>query len=253
MSKRTHQLTEQASVDLASSILNDKVGWAKSKRLLLQTLYNYVETEFTDADDDIIEGAGLEADASYAAPAGCTYITAGAFVAAGIDPNINNATKLLDTALGSLASIVGGSSAVTTRIVKIQSPEQRSLFSNPINLISAPGANKMINILKVVGWLDYSGAAMNYGTDTLNIRYATGPTTICELQNTWLESGADAYEVAVPTDNTVPKVNSAIQAGTATQNDATGTSTSDIYLAITYCVLTWTVFEIVPAGGGGID
>jgi|TARA_R100000935_G_scaffold14381_1_gene28841 hypothetical protein len=52
--------------------------------------------------------------------------------------------------------------------VTVDAAQMFDLFNNPLTIISAPGANKVINVLSIIGHLQYNGIPFNSGSQ-LNI------------------------------------------------------------------------------------
>lgn len=246
--KRIKDLDETGSVDLDGFLGVDKAGWSEALKLKLQTLYNYIATQFGAADTAIKTGAGLNTNGTLTPPSGAAYVTSAAFTAAALDVNLKNGLKLLDAKCYALANAIGGATQTTFVVKKINHNSQRLLNSNPITLIGNPGADKTINIIGCVAWLDYAGGALNCGSSTLDIRYTGNASVICSFSNAFLESGVDAFQKAVPATQTPMFASDSVQVYCGS-NDTGGTSTSDIYIAIFYNVITWLAWEVVTEGG----
>jgi hypothetical protein len=119
--------------------------------------------------------------------------------------------------------------------VKLTAAQLDTLNATPVTLIAAPGANKIINVTKVLGFLDYNSAAYAGSSETLAIRYTNGSgAIICQFSEAnFVEATADTYEspemIAV-----LPVANAAVVAH-ATADFTSGNS--PIYLRVWYNVV----------------
>lgn len=76
--------------------------------------------------------------------------------------------------------------------VTLSAADILDLNGTPIELIPAPGANKMILLMNAFGFLDYGTGAYT-AANHVELRYDGNEYTVY-LDNTLLEEGADKYE-----------------------------------------------------------
>lgn len=123
--------------------------------------------------------------------------------------------------------------------VTLSTGEILDLFDTPIELIPAPGANKMIQIISVSAKLDFNTTAYNAGTDELRIEYNTGTSeAVNGIPNGFLEAISDSYSyTGLPNPIAGPFTNKSIVATTTSTDPITGDSTID--LIILYKIVTF--------------
>ena len=115
--------------------------------------------------------------------------------------------------------------SVSKTTVTLTSAEVLAMNTTPITLVAAPWAGKYINVLSIVGTVDYNSAA--YATNvTLEFRYTNGSgTKVTADIGALLDATADkAVGVKGIEAATVLTANAPIVVRTATGNPATGNS-----------------------------
>lgn len=127
--------------------------------------------------------------------------------------------------------------AVSTATVSLTSAQVLALNTTPIELVPAPWAWKYINVLSVVGTVDYNSAA--YATNvTLEFRYTNGSwTKVTADIAALIDATADkAVSVKGIEAATVLTANAPVVVRTATGNPATGNS--PVKFHVVYEVIT---------------
>ena len=76
--------------------------------------------------------------------------------------------------------------------VQLTAAQVKALKTTPQTLVSAPGANKYVQVEKIIGHLDYSGAVFT-GANNLEFRETDGSGTkiSADLTSTFLNTAAD--------------------------------------------------------------
>ena len=144
----------------------------------------------------------------------------------------NNTAPTKDNA-GALVWQVGGVQGVQVTITNVD------LNTTPKELIAAAGAGTYIEVLSVVGKLDYQTTAISGTTTGLEIRYTNyaGNYTGIRLSKGWIEAVADTVEITNSGYNqeaTTPEENAPVVATTGSD----GSGDSQMILNITYRILT---------------
>ena len=140
---------------------------------------------------------------------------------------------------------VGGNGVSSVAYHLITSSEILNAFTTPFDIISAPGANKLL-VLEAITWkFVYNSAAYSSG-NTLSLQYADGTSigqsgapSISVLRGT-----ADAYGFVVMTSGntgTAP-ANSAIQMKNGTSSFSSGNSTIKLWIKYRVIDLTTTTY-----------
>lgn len=106
------------------------------------------------------------------------------------DSDKNNTTK--STSVSQLASYINlGSSQNELATIKLTQTQLLSFNGGEtIELIAAPGANKVISIISIVGFLDFNSTAYNFNE---NLTIAIGSNTQSVPFTTQLNASADEY------------------------------------------------------------
>jgi len=126
---------------------------------------------------------------------------------------------------------------IDTATVTLTSAQVLALNTTPIELVPAPWAWKYINVLSVVGTVDYNSAA--YATNvTLEFRYTNGSwTKVTADIAALIDATADkAVSVKGVEAATVLTANAPVVVRTATGNPATGNS--PVKFHVVYEVIT---------------
>lgn len=126
---------------------------------------------------------------------------------------------------------------VYEKIVELTTAQILLLYTTPIELVEAPGANKVIEFLSATLFLDYSGTAFAAGGD-LVIQTITGNVAVSDVSPAaeFMNLSADAYEIVQAlSDSTSVAVNDGLEItnGTAVH---TGGGTSTVKVAVRYCI-----------------
>jgi len=113
--------------------------------------------------------------------------------------------------------------------VDLTADEIKALSSAPKELIAAPGAGKVIDLVSVIAFLDFVTPA--YDTSTVTPLITVGGT-MATLTSAWVKSTEDTVAKPLcPAGVIVPTVNTACMLSVATTDYATGNSTMRISLA----------------------
>jgi len=106
------------------------------------------------------------------------------------DSDKNNTTK--STSVSQLASYINlGSSQNELATIKLTQTQLLSFNGGEtIELIAAPGANKVISIISIVGFLDFNSTVYNFNE---GLTIAIGSNTQSMLFTTKLNASADEY------------------------------------------------------------
>ena len=147
---------------------------------------------------------------------------------------LSDASDSRKTTKSATISSVLGLGVATSKVV-VSSAEVLALHTTPIELIAAPGANKIIQILGVMASIDFNSLA--YVKKDLWVIYAGAVRSTYEWTNAILNSGIDYIEYA--------SFNTSIFGPTATINTAvqlsieaaTATGDSPITIYTTYKTL----------------
>ncbi len=153
--------------------------------------------------------------------------------------NESNDVFKLKSSLGDVGYVAKVVNSLESYVdIKLTAAQLDALNATPVTVIAAPGANKFINVTKVVGFLDFNSAAYAGTSETLAIRYTNGSgDIICSFtEATFVEASADAYE-SPDMIQVFPVVNSPVVAH-ATADFTTGDS--PIYLRIWYSIVDLT-------------
>jgi len=188
--KRTKDLSLQATYDGDAFLHIDKDVWSEAKKIKASTILNAEASSRSSrvaADNAIIAGCGLSAGGGYAPDQSTNYIKAARFISAGLTQNLKNADKLLDAQIAAVYSELPMSFDIV-----ISHSQILTIYSNPVTLVAAPGANKLILPVFVTAYYKYAGTQYSGDTD-INVYSnnngfrivdtAFGYSTITILQN----------------------------------------------------------------------
>jgi len=123
--------------------------------------------------------------------------------------------------------------------VKLTAAEVKLLKTTPQTLIPAPGANKYIQVDKVIGYLDYKTAVFT-GGNNLEFREtgATGTKVSADLSSTFLNTAADIVaEVSGIEAQTTRLLDQPIVVAVPTADPGGATAASTLTLIIIYRVI----------------
>jgi len=136
-------------------------------------------------------------------------------------------------------------SPLRTKTVEISNSEIRALSGSPKELVSAQGANTLIEFVSLTLFLDYSVAALSEPSppDDLAVEYDNGSGTQIITWDTtgFITAGAPTYEIINPTSNygaiaTATDVNKNLVLINTGGDYNGGASTSTIIAKVTYRV-----------------
>ena len=185
--KRTKDLSLQATYDGDAFLHIDKDVWSEAKKIKASTILNAEASSRIAADNAIIAGSGLDAGGGYTPDPSTNYINAAGFISAGLTQNLKNADKLLDAQIAAMYSEFPMSFDIV-----ISHSQILTIYSNPVTLVAAPGANKLILPVFVTAYYKYAGTQYSGDTD-INVYSnnngfrivdtAFGYSTITILQN----------------------------------------------------------------------
>lgn len=147
-----------------------------------------------------------------------------------------------------LASVFFGNEKDLQRVgigykdIKLTAAQLDTLNATPVELLPAPGAGRILEVIGVVAFLDFVSAALELGSGVLDLRYENSSGGIAaQLTNAFVESAADAYFKAYGRD-CVMLANKAIVAHASA--DVTS-GDSIIYLRVYY--RTVVVADVSPS------
>jgi len=166
----------------------------------------------------------------------------------GLDSDINAADKVVGTdgtpgddfgktknfSIGSLKDFIAGSQLVTTKVT-VTSAQLLSLNGGgSIELIAAPGENKVIIPMSICGFLDFNTTAYVSSSDSV-IKFRSGTTgTFGNISKSTIERPNDVYFAEYPDDSEVEAgVNAALYL-TADETFDLTTGDSPLILSIAY-------------------
>jgi len=188
--KRTKDLSLQATYDGDAFLHIDKDVWSEAKKIKASTILNAEASSRIAADNAIIAGSGLDylkVGGGYTPDPSTNYINAAGFISAGLTQNLKNADKLLDAQIAAVYSELPMSFDIV-----ISHSQILTIYSNPVTLVAAPGANKLILPVFVTAYYKYAGTQYSGDTD-INVYSnnngfrivdtAFGYSTITILQN----------------------------------------------------------------------
>ena len=161
--KRTKDLSLQATYDGDAFLHIDKDVWSEAKKIKASTILNAEASSRVAADNAIIAGSGLNAGGGYTPDSSTNYINAAGFIGAGLTQNLKNADKLLDAQIAAVYSKIPMSFDIV-----ISHSQILTIYSNPVTLVAAPGANKLILPVFVTAYYKYAGTQY-YGDTDINV------------------------------------------------------------------------------------
>jgi hypothetical protein len=173
-------------VDVDYYLVIDDSTFAEPKKVSLYCALKPERDLREAADTAIIDGAGLEADGSYAADASTNYITPADFAAAALDETIANALILLDAAIYDAAQ-----NLICTEYT-FTAAELTGLNVTPVTVLNSMGAGIFINPIDITGWLPFNTTAYSTGSD-LKFRFVGGLDLIMSVSQTFTESTDTVY------------------------------------------------------------
>lgn len=233
--KQITELDPQATYDGTYYVPVDDAGFAEAKKMTLAVLTGTEATARENADNAIIAGVGLESDGSFNAITGSNYLEAADFAGESLSETVKNALTLLDTQIKANTDAITGYSGITEATVMISGESLLGLATVPYDLVAAPGAGYVIDLISVVGFLDYGGGAIDAGTDRLEIRTETGDV-VATFTNAFYESAADIVQKGLIADNPTLRVNEKLRLHCDT-DDSGGVSTSKLFLYLAYRIV----------------
>ena len=154
-----------------------------------------------------------------------------------VTPNSNDLVLLTDTSsskatktasVSSLLSI-GLAQDINTTKVTVSSAEILDLHNTPIELVASPGANKIIQILSAMAYVDFNSVI--YVKKNLELIYTGATRATFEWTNAVLSASGDFGEYAKLATLPSAEVNTAVQLSIDT---ATANGDSPITIYTTY-------------------
>ena len=168
-----------------------------SKKVTVEVL-NEIEAAARAAQDDVIEaGVGLNADGTYNTPSGTNYLDS--------TTDVMDALDALDNAIGSSGS------GIVVDVVQVTAANLNNSGLTPYEIITAPGANKYIELLDCSIWLDAGGTPTECGTQKLVLEFDTGSSHFMEWSNSFIESSSDIVNKGTWTSEVEMKGNKKVQ------------------------------------------
>jgi hypothetical protein len=163
----------------------DRSDFAEARSVTKTALLADEVADRTAADNDIIDGAGLNADGSLSPDPTSSYLKNADFLAAGYDVNLRNAARLLDTAIADVAS----NNELTVQI-DLSSAEILA-SGTPIIKLIAPGAGQFYHMMECDAINEFNSAAYNSaGAAGLDVQFTGASDQIVNLPITFLEAAA---------------------------------------------------------------
>lgn len=123
-------------VSLTDVVEIQRPGTIETKKITLSDLFTPETDARIQMDDNIKTGAGLNADGSFSSVSGSSFLKAADFAAASLVPNLRNATRLLDGAIGDMATLI--QSNVLRATFVIEGERIRSLNTLPESMMYVP-------------------------------------------------------------------------------------------------------------------
>jgi len=234
--KEITDLTNAATYDGDYYVPVDDPSFAEAKKMKLSVLVGDEATTREANDDAIIAGVGLESDGSFDAIATSNYLTAAAFASEALSETVKNALTLLDSKVKEIEDDVAGYGDLTELTVTVPEENLKNLNAVQYEVVPAPGDGYIIDPISVVAFLDYSGGAIEVGTNDLLLRTESGDT-VATFTNAFYEGAADKIEKAEIEPNSTLRENEALELYCAA-DDSGGTSTSTMKIYITYRIIT---------------
>ena len=124
---------------------------------------------------------------------------------------------------------------VATSKVTLSAAEVQALHITPIELITAPGTNKLIQVLNIMGYIDYNSIA--YNKVNMQAMYTGASTYFSHWQTSFINANADRVEYAqwgAIGSGPLASINTAIQ---ATNSGSAGAGDSPITIYTTYKII----------------
>jgi len=134
------------------------------------------------------------------------------------------------TKSATISSVLG--LGIDTKRVVVSSAEILALHTTPIELIPAPGANKIIQILSAMAYVDFNSVI--YVKRNLELIYTGATRATFEWTNAILSASGDFGEYAKLATLPSASVNTAIQLSI---DNATGNGDSPITIYTTYKII----------------
>ena len=223
--KQLLSLTTDSTYDGDLFMVIQKAGMSEAKKMLISVPVTKEATDRETADAAIRAGAGLHTDGTFVPVETTSYLKTADFTNAGLSKTIKNAITMLDAAIASTNEII-------TETIVIEATAPRRLNSEPVAVIECPEGS-LINVIECLAYIDYSGGALACGEGvTLDLNYSGGET-IGSFTAAFLASEADVYQKMLFEANLAPCPGEDVELYTSA-DDTNLTSTSDIYLIITY-------------------
>lgn len=126
---------------------------------------------------------------------------------------------------------------VYEKIVELTAAQILLLYTTPVELVEAPGANKIIQFLSAALFLDHSGTDFAAGGD-LKVQTITGNVVVSDVSpaSEFMNLTVDSYEIMqVLSDSVSVAVNDGLEITNASAVH-TGGGTSTVKVAVRYCI-----------------
>jgi len=183
-------------VDETFSVALDDATIAETEKVTVADLLAPADTRREDADDDIISGCGTDADGIYTPDDTTHNIRTADFVDAGLDANLFNADKLLDTRINSLALLQPKYEFVTLTAAQV-----KAALATPVEVLPAPAAGTFNLIKRVICKLRFNTTAYTLpGAGEFYFYYDSIGKEIIEIASGFFSLGADSIYTYYPVD-----------------------------------------------------
>ena len=221
--KRTKDLSLQATYDGDAFLHIDKDVWSEAKKIKASTILNAEASSRVAADNAIIVSCGLDNLSTYLKVGGgytpdpsTNYINAAGFIGAGLTQNLKNADKLLDAQIAAVYSEIPMSFDIV-----IYHSQILTIHSNPVTLVAAPGANKLILPVFVTAYYKYDGT--QYSGDT-NIKVYSNNNEFLIVDTAFDYSTITILQNLGIIDNISNVFNTSLYISTSSRNPTGGTA-----------------------------
>lgn len=185
-------------------------------------------------------GSGVSASSNFVFSAGTNTLRVSNLNLGSLPSNDDTLTQLLvrDNSSGTI-KYRNVESIIRTDTISVSSAEILNLFSSPKILIAAPGVGKFINVIAIMGYLQYN--TTTYATNTqLNIRYNNLSVPIPSTSWNIAQTESKIYRFTTQSTSTgeasATLLNQPVTLAALSGNPTTGDGTIKVY--ITYQIIT---------------
>ena len=197
-----------------------------------------IDVEYTDTENALVKGL---VEHAIKITTGAPAATAGYFIPGAIIQNAYDGTLYINT--GTTAAPVWVLQDITDKVfttkVSLTSAQILALYTTPIQLLPAPGAGLVYEILAVTGRINFLTAAYATHTELDIIDATTGNAIFKETSALLTATSTTVSEMPVNVNanaGVIKTANGAIKASVPVGNPATGGGSVDLYL--TYKIVT---------------